>query len=292
MYLRAVDLADTEFETTTQNHIDDLCAWAHYFGMNFSSAKTKMLILRKRSTKIAFPFNFRINGHDIERVNEVKFLGLLIDDKLSFNNHVNFVINKVKRNISILKYMGSNKMGVKRDQLMNVMSAIVRSVLEYGGHILANLTKENKRKLKVAMNAALRACLGAKKSTSVESLYAESGYLSIEDRMQASRCVYILRLMGNSHHFLHGELQRISRRLREQGRESKYFNTSAGRAMWMIDFHRLTVRKTAPVFRHPIWLTNNITIDKELTAFRTGHFDNTRWRQWAKEKENEYANLI
>jgi len=288
VYLRPIDDADDEFQETTQNHIDDLCAWAHSFGLNFSQSKTKWMVLRKRRSSKQFPWNFQLYGRDIERVTEIKFLGLLIDETLSFNKHIEQTVDRAKNNINIIKYMGNNKMGVKRNWLFNVMNAIVRSVLEYGGLIFANLTKANKRKMMIAMNTALRVCLGAKKSTRIESLYAESGYLSIEDRLQISRCNYVIRVRNNAHHFLHGQLDWISRRLSEQGRQSPYFNTSIGRAVWTIDFHQLSILKSPPVIVHPIWQENNIKFDKSLMIYGRANFDNSRWRMLARELEDKY----
>lgn len=42
----------------------------------------------------------QIDGTDIERVNENKLLGVIIDDKLSWKSHINHVHNKLSRSIS------------------------------------------------------------------------------------------------------------------------------------------------------------------------------------------------
>ena len=38
-----------------------------------------------------------IGGKDLERVNEYKYLGILIDDELKFNNHINIIKTKISR---------------------------------------------------------------------------------------------------------------------------------------------------------------------------------------------------
>lgn len=42
----------------------------------------------------------QIDVTDIERVNENKLLGVIIDDKLSWKSHINHVHNKLSRSIS------------------------------------------------------------------------------------------------------------------------------------------------------------------------------------------------
>ena len=43
-----------------------------------------------------------INGKIIERTTSIKFLGILLDEHLSWENHILIVENKVSKNIGIL----------------------------------------------------------------------------------------------------------------------------------------------------------------------------------------------
>ncbi len=44
----------------------------------------------------------RLDGVDIERVNEIKFLGVTIDDQVSWKSHIKHVQTKVSRSIAVL----------------------------------------------------------------------------------------------------------------------------------------------------------------------------------------------
>ena len=46
--------------------------------------------------------NVAINGNAIERKDTVKYLGVLIDDNLKFNSHIDTVTNIVSRNIDMM----------------------------------------------------------------------------------------------------------------------------------------------------------------------------------------------
>ncbi len=50
----------------------------------------------KKSTQV----QKQIDGVDIEMVNENTFIGVIIDDKLSWKSHINHVHNKLSRSIS------------------------------------------------------------------------------------------------------------------------------------------------------------------------------------------------
>ena len=44
----------------------------------------------------------KINNHDIERINTMRFLGVLLDDNLSWKEQVKDLENKVSKNIGLM----------------------------------------------------------------------------------------------------------------------------------------------------------------------------------------------
>ena len=44
----------------------------------------------------------KVNNHDIERVNTMKFLGVLLDDNLSWKEHIKYLENKIAKNIGLM----------------------------------------------------------------------------------------------------------------------------------------------------------------------------------------------
>ena len=46
--------------------------------------------------------NISVDGQNIEQVNKTKFLGVYIDDKLNWREHVNYTAGKIARNIGII----------------------------------------------------------------------------------------------------------------------------------------------------------------------------------------------
>ena len=66
---------------------------------------------------------------ELERVSKIKDLGVMIDEKLSFNEHLNEKVNKAYRMIGIIK---QNFKYLEKDAFMNLYNkAMVRSHLEY-----------------------------------------------------------------------------------------------------------------------------------------------------------------
>ena len=44
----------------------------------------------------------KVKNHDIERVNTMKFLGVLLDDNLSWKEHIKYLENKIAKNIGLM----------------------------------------------------------------------------------------------------------------------------------------------------------------------------------------------
>ena len=50
------------------------------------------------------PYLILINGSYIRRVKQVEYLGLIVDDKLKWEEHIEYISSKIIRNIGVLKW--------------------------------------------------------------------------------------------------------------------------------------------------------------------------------------------
>ena len=55
---------------------------------------------QKDSKKI--PQKLILNNTTLERVNSIKFLGVILDENINWNRHIELVENKISKNIGIL----------------------------------------------------------------------------------------------------------------------------------------------------------------------------------------------
>ena len=66
--------------------------------MNVDKSKT-MLFHKRRKVN---PINMKIDHITIERVSQFSFLGIMIDENITWKNHVNMITNKLSKIIGIL----------------------------------------------------------------------------------------------------------------------------------------------------------------------------------------------
>ena len=67
--------------------IPGLGNWVNGNGLLLNRKKTNYMIFSKRRN--LSPIELKINNITIKRVNETKFLGVIIDDKLTWKSHIN-----------------------------------------------------------------------------------------------------------------------------------------------------------------------------------------------------------
>ena len=76
--------------------------WLKRNGLKLNSSKTKSMLIhsnRKSSSEI----KLKIDGIEVEQVRCFKFLGVLVNDTLTWSDHVNLVCTKVTQSLSLLR---------------------------------------------------------------------------------------------------------------------------------------------------------------------------------------------
>ena len=78
----------------------------NYFALNkltLNESKTKYMVFAKRNKKREINEDIlKINDIIIERVQSIKFLGLIINDNLNWNEHKLYIQRKIQRSLGIL----------------------------------------------------------------------------------------------------------------------------------------------------------------------------------------------
>ena len=87
--------------------LDIIYQWAHQWKMEFNLDHTKQATEVLFSCKKVSPNHPQLifNGTVVEKVNEQKHLGLILDSRLSFKKHLDEKIIKAKKNVGIIKHL-------------------------------------------------------------------------------------------------------------------------------------------------------------------------------------------
>ena len=119
------------------------------------------------------------NNSKVETISSQKHLGLILDERLNLNKHLESKINKCYRIIGFLKWLSSQ---LPCDALLRIYKSFVMSHLDYG-HIVYDKPNNESFASKLE-RVQYKACLeitGVIQGTSRERLYKELGLEYIQN---------------------------------------------------------------------------------------------------------------
>ena len=67
-----------------------------------NTSKTEIIIFKAKTKKITKYLNFRLSGQKIHIKNNVKYLGITIQDDLGWETHINNLLKKLTQSVAIL----------------------------------------------------------------------------------------------------------------------------------------------------------------------------------------------
>ena len=81
-----------------------LIQWLHANKISLNVAKTEVIIFRRKKKQLHFDLNLKLRGKKLQALSYVKYLGLYLDEYLSWSPHTtHFSYKLVKANVMLCK---------------------------------------------------------------------------------------------------------------------------------------------------------------------------------------------
>ena len=162
--------------------------------IQFVSPNAKNIKIESSDQKIKF------GDFELEQVNSIKFLGIIIDSKLSWEKHIKFVTNKVRNSISSLYSMRK----IISDNMKNsVYNAIVNSQITYAISVWGgSASKDVLKPLFYLQKQALRNLFAIKRVSKhvkghTKRIFSERKILSVYNMYTYKTVMHLAKLMFN-----------------------------------------------------------------------------------------------
>ncbi|XP_076038101.1 uncharacterized protein LOC143023464 [Oratosquilla oratoria] len=130
------------------------------------------------------PPHIILGGIPIPYEQSTKFLGVIFDQNLTWNNHILNLRQSSLSALNILKTVSGRDWGADQPSLLRLYHALIRSRLDYACQIYSSASATSLRSLDTVHHQALRLCTGAYRTSPVESLYVLSGDLPLSNRRE------------------------------------------------------------------------------------------------------------
>ena len=178
------------------NDLQSISTWAYNWKMLFNPdpKKPAQEVLFSRKYQLQTHPTISLNNVQVERTTSQKHLGVILDEKLNFKQHVDSAISKVNKGISLIKKL---RYTLPRKSLITIYKVFLRPLIDYGD-IIYDQPNNNSfcEKLEAIQYKAALAITGAIQGTSRDRIYAELGLESLKDRRWYKRLTCMFKIMN------------------------------------------------------------------------------------------------
>jgi hypothetical protein len=91
-----------DLETLMNTELSSLTDWLNANKLSLNVSKTHYMLFSPPRSKVSHNIKLYMNNTEIHSVNQTKFLGVMLDYKLSWKPHVKYISSKLSKNIGIL----------------------------------------------------------------------------------------------------------------------------------------------------------------------------------------------
>jgi hypothetical protein len=177
----------------------DLVALTKYLKCNRLSlnvSKTHSMLFTLNNSLRDSSLSLSIDGSIIDTVKCINFLGVKIDNKLNFSEHITHTCNKVSKSIGIIRKISKT---VNRPTLLMLYNSLILPYLTYCNMIWGKSANIHINRLFILQKKALRLINKAPPLTHTAPLFHECSVLNIHDLYIYRSTIFIFKL---SHHML------------------------------------------------------------------------------------------
>ena len=141
----------------------------------------------------------RLYNQELERMKQLKFLGLWFDGRITkWNVDIQKISDKCKKVLNVMRCLVGNEWGAERTSLNTIYIGLIRSVLDDGCIAFGSAANTSLKRLDKIQYQALRLCSGAIRTAPTSALQVEMGEMPLELRRTQLSINYWVNLKGHN----------------------------------------------------------------------------------------------
>ena len=157
-----------------------VCEWLKVNRLTLNVKKTKYMVFGSRTKLVHKPdLNITINGKNLERVEVMKYLGVFLDEHLTFSTHIAEICQKSSKKLGILR---KSRELLDQSTSLLLYKSLVVPYIDYCNTVYMVANETDLKKLQLIQNTACRTVLRADKRTNIADMHASLNLLTLADR--------------------------------------------------------------------------------------------------------------
>lgn len=213
-----------ELQSKMQTDLNTISEYMSRKLLVINTKKTNYIIFRQKNDKLN-NFHLFLSNDKINRQMEVKYLGLTITAKLTWNKHIDDMKKKIIPYIAVIR---KAKYALPLSCLRHIYNAYIQSGLCYLIQIWGTAPKYKINEIQRIQNKAIKNALRYHRLTETELLFRDNKFLKIENMIKLGQITFIYKIKND---IIRNNLQLITNieRHGHNTRSANLMNTYASR---------------------------------------------------------------
>ena len=200
---RLTNCSNSQLSSVLNSELSKVNDWLSVNMLSLNVKKTKFMLFQtsKQNTSRFIP-ELKIGNAKIERVKDFNFLGLLINENLSWKPHVDRISNKISKYIGVLNRL-------KRYLPIHILRMLYFSLIQSNLNYSLLAWGFNCSRLKILQKKAIRVICNSKYNAHTEPLFKALDILKLEDlcKLNTLKWYYLLTHKQLPPYFLSFEIK-------------------------------------------------------------------------------------
>ncbi len=174
--------------------IQEVSNWFKANKLSLNANKTNLMYLGTRaqtgSVMNSKEFDILLDGCKLNRVSDAKFLGITIDENMTWKNHIQNISKICSRNIGVLNKV---KLFLPKDAMYKLYCTLIQPYLNYGLLLWGNSTREKMNKLYRLQKRPMRVISNSEYLSHTEPIFKMFKVLNIFDMFTKEVAIFMFK---------------------------------------------------------------------------------------------------
>ena len=188
VFMKGKSLDDIEKNIGTE--VEKIVEWLQTNRLSLNVSKTNFMIFSPGSKVCTRDFVIKFGKEAIERVHYSKFLGIILDDKLSWQQHTAYLAKKVAKSVGVISKL---RKYLKSPSLQALYYSFVYPLLLYGNIVWGNCAKKYLWSVYKIQKWVLRIITSTKRRDSSSPVFKKLGILKLPDLFKYSASLFMYK---------------------------------------------------------------------------------------------------
>lgn len=172
-------------------NLESLNNWLNANKLSLNLSKTNYIIFNPHKDKNC-DINPILNNNPLHKVNSLKILGIEIDNKLTWKNHIGSIKKKLASAVFIIQKIRQN---LTKQIALTLYNTLFKSHLTYCISIWGNACKSHISPLMILQNKYIKSCLLLPKRTTSNLIYSQAKVLPFSELYKYHLAILVYKII-------------------------------------------------------------------------------------------------